>query len=305
MKTDRLTLGTHVRDAFMQKRAVVALESTIITHGIPYPHNLEMARGIEDLVRLNGAVPATIALLDGRMVVGVDEIGLERLARDGAGAAKASRSDLAALLTRGGMANTTAAATMMIAAMAGIRVFATGGIGGVQRGGETSMDISADIDELGRTPVAVVCAGIKAMFDIPRTLEVLETRDVPVVGWRTDDFPAFYTRKSGLRVDHRFDSTDELAEMLKLQFDLGMGGVLIANPVPEEFEMDAKLVESEVQAALSQLEKRDVRGKGITPFLTQTINELSNGRSLKTNIELVRSNAEIAAVIAVALAKLG
>jgi pseudouridylate synthase len=294
-----------VQDALADGRAVVALESTTITHGIPYPHNLEMARGVEDLVRLNGAVPATIALVDGQMVAGLGEAELERLARDGAGADKASRRDLAALLVKGGMAGTTATTTMMIAAMVGIRVFATGGIGGVNRGGETSMDISADIDELGRTSVAVVSSGIKAMFDIPRTLQVLETRGVPVIGWQTDEFPAFYTRKSGQRVDHRFDSANELAQMLKLQLDLGMGGVLIANPVPEEYEMDAKLVETLVVAALNQAEKRSVRGNDITPFLTRTINELSGGSSLKTNIALVRHNAEMAAEIAVALARLG
>ncbi len=305
MITDRLILGTHVREALNQGRAVVALESTIITHGMPYPQNLEMAESVESLVRKHGAEPATIAIMDGQMVAGVDEAALERLSREGLTAAKASRRDLATALTGGGLAGTTVATTMMIAAMAGIRIFATGGIGGVHRGAEKSFDISADLEELGRSPVAVVCAGAKAILDISKTLEVLETNGVPVIGWRTDDFPVFYTRKSGHKLDHRFDDADRLADMLKLHFGLGLGGVLIANPVPEAFEIDAKSAEGWIKAALHQAEQRGIKGKDITPFVLKTIFDLTGGKSLQTNIELARSNAEVAADIAVALARRG
>ena len=305
MITDRLILGPHVREALNQGRAVVALESTIITHGMPYPQNLKMARGVEDLVRKNGAVPATVAIMDGQMIAGVDEEGLERLSRDGHTASKVSRRDLAAVLAGGGLGGTTVATTMMIAAMAGIHVFATGGIGGVHRGAETSFDVSADLVELGRTPVAVVCAGAKAILDIPKTLEVLETNGVPVIGWKTDDFPVFYSRTSGHKLDHHFEDSDTLADMLKLHFDLGMGGVLIANPVPEAFEIDRETAEGWIKAALHQAEMRNVKGKDITPFLLQAIFDLTKGKSLKTNLELVRSNAEVAAQIAVAYARHG
>ena len=294
-----------MREALNQGRAVVALESTIITHGMPYPQNLEMARGVEKLVRKHGAVPATIAIMDGQMIAGVDEAALERLSRDGHDATKASRRDLAQALVDGGMAGTTVATTMMIAAMAGIKVFATGGIGGVHRGAEDTFDVSADLFELGRTPVAVVCAGAKAILDIPKTLEVLETHGVPVVGWKTNEFPVFYSRKSGHMLEHRYDDTKPLAEMLKLHFGLGLGGVLIANPVPEKFDIDSKTAEGWIKAALHQAEQRGIKGKDITPFLLQTIFNLTDGKSLKTNIELVRSNAAVAAQIAVALSKRG
>ena len=305
MITDRLILGPHVREALNQERAVVALESTIITHGMPYPQNLKMARDVEDLIRKKGAVPATVAIMDGQMIAGVDAESLERLAKEGHTASKASRRDLAAALAKGGLAGTTVATTMMIAAMAGIRVFATGGIGGVHRGAETTFDISADLEELGRTQVAVVCAGAKAILDIPKTLEVLETHGVPVIGWKTDDFPLFYTRTSGHKLDHRFDDADKLADMLKLHFGLGIGGVLVANPVPEEFEIDTETAEGWIKAALHQAEMRGVKGKDLTPFMLQAIFDLTKGKSLKTNLELVRSNAEVAAEIAVAYARHG
>ena len=305
MITDRLLLGAHVREALNRGQPVVALESTIITHGMPYPQNLKMAQSVEERVRKQGAVPATIAVMDGQMVAGVDGAALERLSEQGHTASKASRRDLAAALAQGGLAGTTVATTMMIAAMAGIRVFATGGIGGVHRGAETSFDISADLIELGRTPVAVVCAGAKAILDIPKTLEYLETQGVPVIGWKSDEFPVFYSRRSGHKLDHHFDDTHKLAEMLNLHFDLGMGGVLITNPVPEEFEIDFETAESWIKKALHQADMRGVKGKDITPFLLQTIFELTGGKSLKTNIELVRANAEAAAQIAVALAHRG
>jgi pseudouridine-5'-phosphate glycosidase len=303
MTRNRLTIGAPVRNALDRGQAVVALESTIITHGMPFPQNLDMAREMEELIRAHGAVPATIALIDGQMVAGVEGAMLERLARDGQTADKASRRDLAALLLKNGLAGTTVATTMMIAAMAGIRVFATGGIGGVHRGAETSFDVSADLDELGRTPVAVVCAGAKAILDIPKTLEVLETRGVPVIGWKTNDFPAFYTRKSGYKVDYRFDEASRLAEMLDIQFGLGMGGVLIANPVPPAFEIEAHVIETEIRGALNQADERGIRGKETTPFLLQALYDLSAGKSLETNIALVRHNVEVAAHIAIALAR--
>lgn len=305
MTPERLVVGEEVREALSRKHAVVALESTIITHGMPYPQNLEMARGVEDVVRAHGAVPATVALMDGRMVAGVSGDALERLAREGHAAAKSSRRDLAAHLASGTLAGTTVATTMMIAAMAGIKVFATGGIGGVHRGAEHSFDVSADLIELGRTPVAVVCAGAKAILDIAKTLEVLETHGVPVIGWRTDDFPAFYTRTSGHGVSQRFDAAESLAEMLDLQFGMGMGGALIANPIPAEHEMDPAAIEHEILAALAAAEAEGISGKDTTPYLLQKMFELTGGDSLTANIALVRNNAAVAAEIAVALAARG
>ena len=298
----RLKIGHHVEAALEQGKPVVALESTIITHGMPFPQNLEMAQTVEDVIVANGAVPATIALMDGMMIAGVVGDDLERLAREGHTAAKASRRDMAAILAKGQMAGTTVATTMQISAMAGISVFATGGIGGVHRGAEETFDISADLDELSKTQVAVVCAGAKSLLDIPKTLEVLESRGVPVVGFGTDAFPAFYVRDSGFPVDHRFDSANEIAEMLALQWELNMGGVLVANPIPQEFEMDAEAIEARIQEAISQAEQQNVSRKDLTPFLLQRIFELTEGKSLVANIALVKNNAAVAAKIAVALA---
>lgn len=298
----RLKIGAEVAAALSAKQAVVALESTIITHGMPFPQNLEMARGVEDVIRARGAVPATVAVMDGQMVAGVTGDDLEWLAREGHSAAKASRRDMAALLAKGGLAGTTVATTMQISALAGIRVFATGGIGGVHRGAEQTFDVSADLIELGKTPVAVVCAGAKSILDIAKTLEVLETQGVPVVGWGTDVFPAFYTRDSGHGVDHRFDTAEALAEMLALQFSLGMGGVLVANPIPKAFEMDEAAIETQITSALAEANRLGITGKNITPFMLQKVFELTGGDSLKSNIALVRNNASVAADIAVALA---
>jgi pseudouridylate synthase len=296
-----LSLGEEVREALADARPVVALESTIITHGMPYPQNLEMARGVEAAVRREGAVPATIAIMDGRLQVGIGGDALERLALAGGTAAKASRRDVAALLAGGGLAGTTVATTMQIAALAGIRVFATGGIGGVHRGAESTFDISADLDELGRTPVAVVCAGAKSILDLAKTLEVLESKGVPVLGYRTDDFPAFWARSSGHRVDHRYDDADALAAVVALQFELGMGGVLVANPIPEDHALDAVEIESHIAEALRGAEREGVSGKELTPFLLRRIFELTEGRSLVANISLVEHNAAVASAIAVAL----
>ena len=304
-KNPRLKVGRHVQNALEQGKPVVALESTIITHGMPYPQNLEMARSVEEVIRDNGAVPATVALMDGKMIAGVEEDDLERLAREGHQAAKASRRDMAAILASGKMAGTTVATTMQVSAMAGIYVFATGGIGGVHRGAEETFDISADLEELAKTKVAVVCAGAKSLLDIPKTLEVLESKGVPVIGYGTDAFPAFYVRDSGFPADHRLDSPEEVAEMLALQWELDMGGVLVANPIPKDFEMDADEIEVRISEAIAQAEKEGVSRKALTPYLLQRIFELTEGKSLVANIALVKNNAAVAAKIAVALAARG
>lgn len=283
---------------------MVALESTIITHGMPYPQNLEMAQNVEKVIADNGAVPATIAIMDGRFMVGTTAADLERLAQTGGKAAKASRRDVAALLAAGEVAGTTVATTMMAAEAAGIRVFATGGIGGVHRGAETTFDISADLEELGRTQVAVVCAGAKSILDIPKTLEVLESKGVPVLGFGTDDFPAFWARKSGGRVDHRVDDGAAAAKVIALQFELGLGGVLVANPIPESHALDAAEIEGRIAEAIRDADAQGVSRKDLTPFLLKRIFELTGGKSLVANIALVENNARVAAEIAVALSKL-
>ncbi|HHY51359.1 MAG TPA: pseudouridine-5'-phosphate glycosidase [Alphaproteobacteria bacterium] len=291
-----------VKSALDAGAPVVALESTIITHGMPFPRNLEMARSVEAVIRQAGATPATVAILDGRFRVGLDGDELERLARAGGTAAKASRRDVAALLAGGGTAGTTVATTMQIAALAGIAIFATGGIGGVHRGAETSFDISADLEELSRTPVAVVCAGAKSILDLGKTLEVLETKGVPVLGYRTDDFPAFWARSSGHKVDRRYDDPAAIAAVIDTQFALGMGGVLVANPIPEAAALDAGEMEAWIEAALRGAEQEGVARHRLTPFLLQRIFELTGGRSLAANIALVEHNAAVAAAIAAALA---
>jgi len=297
-----LSVSPEVGAALSSGAPVVALESTIITHGMPYPQNLSMARDVESVISAQGAVPATIAVMDGKLKVGLSGDDLEILAREGHKAAKASRRDLSALLANRAMAGTTVATTMQIAALAGISVFATGGIGGVHRGAEDSFDISADLEELGRTPVAVVCAGAKSILDIAKTLEVLETNGVPVLGFGTDDFPAFWARESGYKVDHRFDDAESVARMLKIQNDLGMGGVLIANPIPEGDAWEASAIERFITQALADADAKGISGKATTPFLLQRIFELTEGKSLQSNIALVKNNAKVAADIAVALA---
>jgi pseudouridine-5'-phosphate glycosidase len=296
-------IDPEVKAALGAGAGLVALESTIITHGMPYPQNLEMAREVEAAVRDAGALPATVAIIDGKMRVGLAGADLEALARAGAAAEKASRRDMAALLAGRGTAGTTVATTMMIAAMAGVRVFATGGIGGVHRGAETSFDISADLEELARSPVAVVCAGAKSILDIPKTLEVLETRGVPVVGYRTSEFPAFWARSSGSRVDRRYDSADDLAALIEMQLALGLGGVLVANPIPEADALEAGEMEAWIDAAIRGAELEGVGRSQLTPFLLQRIFELTGGRSLTANIALVKNNARVAAEIAVALSR--
>jgi pseudouridine-5'-phosphate glycosidase len=298
-----ISVSARVRDALDAGRPVVALESTIITHGMPYPQNLEMAGNVEAVIRRGGATPATIAIMDGRLRVGLDADDLEVLATAGGKAAKASRRDIAALIVSGGLAGTTVATTMQIAAMAGIRVFATGGIGGVHRGADETFDISADLEELGRTPVAVVCAGAKSILDISKTLEVLETKGVPVLGYRTDDFPAFWARSSGHKVDHRFDAPADIARVIELQIQLGMGGVLVANPIPEADALDAAAIEARISQAVDAANREGVVRKALTPYLLRRIFELTDGKSLAANIALVEHNAAVAAEIAAALAR--
>lgn len=297
-----LKLSPDVTGALAANRPLVALESTIITHGMPYPQNLEMAGKVESIIREAGAVPATVAIMDGAFRVGLTADDLERLARTGMQAAKASRRDVAALLNSGGTAGTTVATTMQAADMAGIRVFATGGIGGVHRGAETTFDISADLEELGRTPVAVVCAGAKAILDIPKTLEVLETKGVPVIGYGTDEFPAFWTRSSGYPVDHRLDTPEAVAALIETQFSLGLGGVLVGNPIRAEDELDAGFIDENIGKAIVDADRQGISRKDLTPYLLRRIFELTGGKSLVSNIALVENNARVAAAIAVALA---
>ncbi|MER8424775.1 pseudouridine-5'-phosphate glycosidase [Mesorhizobium sp. M1403] len=304
MKPSLVHLNDEVAAALDKGRAVVALESTIITHGMPYPANLETARGVETVVRENGAVPATIAVVAGKIKVGLDDRELEELAA-AKGVVKASGRDLAAIMVHGGSAGTTVSATMRIAALAGIGIFATGGVGGVHRGAEATFDISADLTELGQTGTTVVCAGVKSILDIAKTLEYLETERVPVIAYGSDDFPAFYTRSSGLKADHRLDTPDEIARAMLLHDEMESGtGILVANPIPEADALDPAFIDGTIAAAVAEAEQRGIGRKELTPFLLARINELSQGRSLKANIALVRNNAALAARIAVVHAKL-
>ena len=300
-----LKLSPDVTGALAAGRPLVALESTIITHGMPYPQNLEMAGKVEAIIREAGAVPATVAIMDGAFRVGLTGADLERLAKTGMAAAKASRRDVAALLSSGGVAGTTVATTMQAVNMAGIRVFATGGIGGVHRGAESTFDISADLEELGRTQVAVVCAGAKAILDIPKTLEVLETKGVPVIGYGTDEFPAFWTRSSGYPVDHRLDTPEAVAALIEMQFRLGLGGVLVGNPIKAEDALDAGFIDENIGKAIADADRQGISRKALTPYLLRRIFELTGGKSLISNIALVENNARVAAAIAVALAARG
>lgn len=282
-------------------RAIVALESTIIAHGMPYPENVRTAREVEDVVRSHGAEPATIAVIDGRIRVGLDDVQLERLGSSGQ-ARKVSRRDLPAVLATGELGATTVAGTMICAALAGIEVFVTGGIGGVHRGAQQTFDISADLQELARTSVAVVCAGAKSILDIPLTLEYLETHGVPVLSCGQDNFAAFYTRDSGCRADYRFDAPAEQARFLRAKWDLGLaGGVVLSTPVPQGTAMPEGEIAAIIESALAQAQAQGVAGKALTPFLLARIQALTGGRSLRTNIALVKNNARVGAQLAVAL----
>lgn len=298
-----LNFSPEVATALTEGKAVVALESTIISHGMPYPENVETALRVEQTVRKAGAVPATIAILDGQMQAGLSSNQLELIGKSGFSVTKASRRDLPILIQHRKMGATTVAATMIVAAAAGIPVFATGGIGGVHRGGEQNFDISADLQELAKTKVAVVCAGAKSILDLPLTLEYLETFGVPVLGYKTDEFPAFYTRESGLSVDANMESPEAIAEMLDIKWKLGLeGGAIIANPVPEAYSMDAHYLNGVIDQAVALAGVEGVKGKELTPFLLAKIKELTKGESLVSNIELVMNNAKLAAAIAVAYA---
>ena len=304
MNNKILDVAPEVRDALAAGRPVVALESTIISHGMPYPKNVETALLVERTIRDNGAVPATIAVIGGRLKAGLSRDEIEYLGKAGRSVAKASRRDLPALVARGADGATTVATTMIIAHMAGIRIFATGGIGGVHRGAEVTMDISADLEELAQTPVMVVCAGAKSILDLGLTLEYLETKGVPVLGYGTEELPAFYTRQSGFFVDYRVDSPEELAAIYRAQRDMDYkGGMLVTNPIPAEYAMDKAVIDKAIDEALADAEAQGIRGKETTPFLLAKIVELTGGDSLESNIKLVLNNASLAAKTAVCLSQ--
>ena len=299
-----LDISPEVAEALNSGKPVVALESTIISHGMPYPRNVETALLVEQTIRENGAVPATIAIIGGRLKAGLSKDEIEYLGKSGRNVAKTSRRDIAALVARKADGATTVTTTMMIAHMAGISIFATGGIGGVHRGAEVTMDISADLEELGNTPVMVVCAGAKSILDLGLTLEYLETKGVPVIGYGTDELPAFYTRRSGFGVDYRVDTPAQLAAMFKAQQELGMkGGMLVTNPIPEEYSMDKAVIDAAIDQAIKEASEKGIKGKETTPFLLAKVVELTGGDSLDSNIALVLNNARLAAKTAAEFVK--
>ena len=299
-----LDISPEVQQALADGKPVVALESTIISHGMPYPKNVETAMLVEKTIRENGAVPATIAIIGGRLKAGLSPEEIEYLGKSGRKVAKVSRRDLAAIVARGADGATTVTTTMIIAHMAGIKVFATGGIGGVHRGAETTMDISADLEELASTPVMVVCAGAKSILDLGLTLEYLETKGVPVIGYGTDELPAFYTRSSGFGVDYRVDTPAQLAAMFKAQQELGMkGGMLVTNPILEQYAMDKAVIDAAIEQAVAESKEQGIHGKETTPFLLARVVELTGGDSLESNIQLVLNNAIVASKTAAELCK--
>ena len=301
-----LDVAPEVAAAVAAGKPVVALESTIISHGMPYPQNVETALKVEQIIRDSGAVPATIAILGGRLKAGLTAEEIEYLGKKGQDVTKASRRDLAVLVSRKADGATTVTTTMMIAHMAGIQVFATGGIGGVHRGAETTMDISADLEELASTPVMVVCAGAKSILDLGLTLEYLETHGVPVIGYGTRELPAFYTRKSGFAVDYEIDTPAELAKAFYVKQDMGLGGgMLVTNPIPEEYSMDADVINKAIDEAVEEAKAQGIHGKATTPFLLAKVKELTGGDSLDSNIQLVFNNARLAAQTAAELCRLG
>ena len=298
-----LVISNEVKEALANGKAVVALESTIISHGMPYPKNVETALEVERIVRQHGAVPATIAIIEGKIVVGISAEQIDYLGKKGLAVAKASRRDLPVLLAKKSDGATTVATTMIAAQLAGIKVFATGGIGGVHRGAETTMDISADLDELAMTEVMVVCAGAKSILDIGLTLEYLETKGVPVIGYQSEDMPAFYTRKSGFKVDYRLDTPKEIADSFTVKHELGLrGGMLITNAIPEAYSMDYDYINDTIKAALLEADQLGIHGKEVTPFLLDNIQKLTAGKSLEANIQLVYNNVALGAKIACELA---
>jgi pseudouridylate synthase len=298
MNQEYLSFSEEVLKAKREGKPIVALESTIISHGMPYPQNVETAREVEEIIRQNGAVPATIAIINGKIKIGLSEEDLEFLGTSKE-IMKASRRDLPYLIAAQKHGATTVAATMICAQMGGINVFVTGGIGGVHRGAEVTMDISADLQELAKTNVAVVCAGAKSILDLGLTLEYLETNGVPVIGYQTEILPAFYTRTSPYKVNFRVDSPEEASALMKAKWDLGLqGGIVIANPIPEPYAMDETVISKVIEVALNEAKSRDIHGKEVTPFLLSRVKELTEGSSLEANIALVKHNAKIGALIA-------
>ena len=300
-----LKINEEVKKALDENRPVVALESTIISHGMPYPQNMETALECEKIIRDHGAIPATIAIIKGKLCVGLSKDEIEYIAKDGTKVVKTSRRDIPVIVAEGLDGATTVAATMFIASLAGVKIFATGGIGGVHRGAEITMDISADLDELQTTDVAVVCAGAKAILDLEKTLEYLETKGVPVIGYKTTTLPAFYTRNSAYKVNYCLNTPEEIAKVLKIKWDLNLsGGVLITNPIPQEYAMDEKVMNDAIDKALKLMNEQGIKGKEQTPFLLKTIVELTGGTSLEANIKLVFNNCALAADIAAFYCKL-
>ncbi len=304
MLKDYLEINPGVQKALDAGKPVVALESTIISHGMPYPQNVETARNVEKIVREHGAEPATIAIIGGKIKIGLTDDELEHLGT-AKNVIKTSRRDIPFIIAKKADGAATVATTMILAALAGIRVFVTGGIGGVHRGAQETFDISADLEELARTNVAVVCAGAKSILDLKLTLEYLETRGVPVVGFGTDELPAFYTRKSGFQVDYRVDSEKDLAQAVKVKWEMGInGGLVIANPIPEQYQMDKAVIDRAIDEALADAAREGVKGKETTPYLLAKIKEITGGDSLDSNIQLVYNNAVVGTNLAVELAKL-
>lgn len=302
---DYLSITPEIEEAIKEGKPIVALESTILSHGMPYPENVEFAHKVEEIVRAEGAIPATTAIIGGKLKVGLNSEELEIMCK-AEGVGKVSRRDVAVFLATGQTGATTVATTMLIASLAGIRIFATGGIGGVHRGAQETMDISADLQELAHTPVCVVGAGCKSILDIGLTLEYLETMGVPVLGYQTEDFPAFYCRKSGFKVDYKLNDANEAARILKTKWDLGLeGGFLIGNPIPEEYALDYDEMEKVIVKALDMAKKEGIRGKATTPFLLAHIKDLTNGVAFASNVQLALNNAKVASQIAVELSKLG
>ncbi|WP_061311238.1 pseudouridine-5'-phosphate glycosidase [Clostridium botulinum] len=300
-----LEIGKEVSEALKENKPVVALESTIISHGMPYPKNAETALNVEKIIRDKGAIPATIAILNGKLKVGLTKDEIEYLGKKGKEVVKTSRRDIPFILAKKLDGATTVASTMIVANLAGIKVFGTGGIGGVHRGAQESFDISADLQELANTNVAVVCAGAKSILDIGLTLEYLETQGVPVVGFGTEKLPAFYTRKSGFKVDYKVDTAKELAEALKAKWDLGLkGGMVVGNPIPEEYQMDYDTITKAINDAVKEAEEKGIKGKESTPFLLAKVKDITKGKSLEANIQLVYNNVAVASDLAIELSKL-
>lgn len=299
-----LDVAPEVQQALAEGKPVVALESTIISHGMPYPQNVETALAVEKIIRDNGAIPATTAIIKGRLKVGISKEEIDYLGKKGLAVTKTSRRDIPILVARGEDGASTVATTMILASLAGVKIFATGGIGGVHRGAETTMDISADLEELGMTNVMVVCAGAKSILDLGLTLEYLETKGVPVLGYQTEELPAFYTRKSGFKVDYRMDTPKELADAFSAKLDLGLsGGMLVTNPIPEEYAMDYDTINKAINDAIEKMNELGIKGKETTPFLLNEIQLITGGNSLQSNIQLVYNNAKLAAQVACEMCK--